>query len=630
MTLLNGLFPRGIRLPLLGSLLLALLALESASAQNPVTPGEMTIHPPTLICLGFYWEIEGDNERDATVEVRYRKVGTRDWQVSLPLYRISDTAFCGSVLDLESGTEYEVAFKIDDPDGVTGEPVKMLTTSTRAVPQSSNTGMTRHVYPPDYKGPKEEPHYKNIMAAVNGKGTSADDETWTDEHAQPGDTILLHAGTYQGDWKNYRDPQGLWHYGTHNIVWDGEPDNPITVKAAGDGEVIIDGANRDGELAHILFDVEAADYWIFEGLTLRNAKIAFLAGKRGVAGCKGLVVRNCRLENVGNGVLGLDGRCEGFVITDNVFLGLNDPDNFHKEAGSASGRSQAGYAVNLIGAGHSVGFNRVERFWDGINVSTNAMADPKYGQQAYAIDFYNNDLYNICDNFIESDGGMWNIRILRNRGFNSLAAPLSIQPVYEGPVYWIRNVTYNSGNSPAFKLLGASAMVAYHNTTFSYFLMDRSHFLDMRNNVFRGTPVEDSRPTRKRVALKLNSDHRGDIINHNAYGLGLPGDIFIFQDQGFARLAEFAQATGFETDGVELEGLDAFVNAGDPFRIGGREDRRLVSPDDVNLSPAPGSPLIDAGTVIPGLGSLQEFTGNAPDIGAYEAGLAPPHYGPRE
>jgi hypothetical protein len=59
-------------------------------------------------------------------------------------------------------------------------------------------------------------------------------------------------------------------------------------------------------------------------------------------------------------------------------------------------------------------FNRCENFWDVLNVFTNCLADPAFGQQARAIDFYNNDLYNVTDNFIETDGGYANIRVLRS------------------------------------------------------------------------------------------------------------------------------------------------------------------------------------------------------------------------
>ena len=36
-----------------------------------------------------------------------------------------------------------------------------------------------------------------------------------------------------------------------------------------------------------------------------------------------------------------------------------------------------------------------------------------------SIDFYNNDIYNMGDNCIETDGGAHNIRVFRNRCFNT-------------------------------------------------------------------------------------------------------------------------------------------------------------------------------------------------------------------
>ena len=76
----------------------------------------------------------------------------------------------------------------------------------------------------------------------------------------------------------------------------GTPEQPIVIRAAGDGEVIFDGAG-----CYRLFDVMAADYHIFEGLTIRNTDIAFYAGRRKWLGAKGLTVRNCRIEDVGIG-----------------------------------------------------------------------------------------------------------------------------------------------------------------------------------------------------------------------------------------------------------------------------------------------------------------------------------------
>ena len=110
-------------LPGMAFLAIAILQPKAARAaeQNRVTAGEFLIDPPTLINLGFEWMIDGDDNRNATVEVRYRKKGDRDWKAALPLLRLQHerinrdpqldvivpNMFAGSILDLEPDTEYE-------------------------------------------------------------------------------------------------------------------------------------------------------------------------------------------------------------------------------------------------------------------------------------------------------------------------------------------------------------------------------------------------------------------------------------------------------------------------------------------------------------------------------------------
>jgi len=43
-----------------------------------------------------------------------------------------------------------------------------------------------------------------------------------------------------------------------------------------------------------LFNVMAANDNCFEGLTIRNTDVAFLAGLKNIAGSRGLTVKNCR------------------------------------------------------------------------------------------------------------------------------------------------------------------------------------------------------------------------------------------------------------------------------------------------------------------------------------------------
>ena len=55
------------------------------------------------------------------------------------------------------------------------------------------------------------------------------------------------------------------------------------IKGAGDGEVIFDGNGNFN-----LFNVKAANYNYFEGVTIRNTDIAIWAGTQFIAGSKGL------------------------------------------------------------------------------------------------------------------------------------------------------------------------------------------------------------------------------------------------------------------------------------------------------------------------------------------------------
>ena len=129
-------------------LALFLTLAAALQAQNPVRPGRFITEHPTLQNLGFEWQIDGDANRNATVEVRFRKVGAPAWRPALPLLRIGGEhvhrdreamtyivphGFAGSILNLEPATNYECEFTMKDPDGVTGQAQQKVTVATRAV-----------------------------------------------------------------------------------------------------------------------------------------------------------------------------------------------------------------------------------------------------------------------------------------------------------------------------------------------------------------------------------------------------------------------------------------------------------------------------------------------------------------
>lgn len=68
---------------------LLLLPLASVlSAADAVSPGKFVVERPTLICLGFEWQIAGDENRNAMVEVSYRRAGENVWKPGMPLFRL--------------------------------------------------------------------------------------------------------------------------------------------------------------------------------------------------------------------------------------------------------------------------------------------------------------------------------------------------------------------------------------------------------------------------------------------------------------------------------------------------------------------------------------------------------------
>ena len=65
-----------------------LLTVAMPRSQNATTPGKFTVELPTLLSLGFEWEISGDDNRNAQVDVTYRKKGDQQWQKALPFVRM--------------------------------------------------------------------------------------------------------------------------------------------------------------------------------------------------------------------------------------------------------------------------------------------------------------------------------------------------------------------------------------------------------------------------------------------------------------------------------------------------------------------------------------------------------------
>lgn len=637
------------------SFLLWLTLAGALHAQNAVTAGRFHVDPPTLENLGFWWSISGDANRNARVDVEYKPAGEARWRQALPLLRIGGEqvgrdreglkyfvpdGFAGSILNLTPGTEYNVRLTLSDPDGASGETTRTLTLRTRSEPQPFAGGRILHVYSPEHKGPRQEPAFTGILEAYYGAGLGDWSVVW-ERKAQPGDTLLVHAGLYRPERLNYVDPLAAPFDGTFNLTLKGSAEKPITIKAAGDGEVVFDGAGN-----HILFDVMGTAHHIFDGLTFRNTDVAMLAGKKELTGATNLTVRNCRFENVGFGIWTEYAGSRDFYIVDNLFLGREDRHRLIGWTGPrwgdigpySSHLLQSYYAVKVYGPGHVIAHNAVAYFHDGIGISTYGTPESDPERHAAAIDIYNNDLHMFNDDFVETDGGVRNIRVYRNRGVNAFHGGYSSQPIFGGPVYFFRNLLYHVPSGVAFKLDARPAgLLVYHNTLIGeQAVRSPNGNAHWRNNLFLGrdTPGRGIM-TWANATSTYSSDYNGfrpnkDVANQYNWLAPAGAGRTLYYNQpedwkSFRTLAELKAATGQETHGLEVD-FDIFENMTPPDPAPAKR-HAVYHAVDLDFRLKPGSKAVDAGVPLPTIND--DFSGAAPDLGALEVGQPLPQYGPR-
>lgn len=672
-----------------------------AQKQDTVEPGEFVIENPTLINLGFEWFIQGDENRNAKVEVSYRKQGEMAWKQGLPLLRlqgeriyqsegvfdvVSPNMFAGSILDLQPDTPYEARFVLSDPDGIKGQSgaalTKTVTVKTRPEPKPFAGGRVFHVYPKDYQGTKVQPAFDALMCAYNYYCGGGDTVTAGRPRVKPGDTILVHGGLYKYNPEYYtgdvRVNATTPFEGTYYLTASGTPEKPIVIKGAGDGEVIFDGNGNFN-----LFNVKAANYNYFEGVTIRNTDIGIWAGTQFIAGSKGLTVKRCRFSNVNTAIFTNYAGSSDFYIADSTFLGRDDPKHlfgwngpFWAQFNGVDGqvfppKLDSYTAVRLYGPGHVVAYNYIADFHDGIDIETygnpdgsHAMDGPNYPPKEFwdrrpsAIDFYNNYMTNFHDNAFEIDGGMHNIRVMRNMMVNSASHPFCNQPAIGGPVYWIRNIAYHAPGGSTRLTNGAAGVLFYNNTILTETSAGSSANTHWRNNLmlgensspaifsvntntnysssdyngFRSNPGAEFSFQWNSPPAQIRADYSGLLLPRPRPGMGGGGGRTgapanpTLETRRFKTLAEYSQATRQDQHSVAVD-YDIFAKVTKLDAKDLKTVQNVYKSEDFDFRLKPGSAPVDRGAILPNI--TDGFSGKAPDLGALEAGQPLPHYGPR-
>ena len=654
--------------------LLMMSVYSSVRAADSTATGELIIDPPTLMALGFAWRIEGDDNRNARVTISYRKRGAHNWRQGLDLLRLqkeqsylegaldytAPNMFAGSLFDLAEDTEYEVRLQLHDPDGVNGASEKNVLVRTRAEPKPAADGRVFHVYPPGYKGPREEPAFSGLLAAYYMAGLGGDWSRASPPRVQAGDIIKVHAGVYLSKHDHYSHEINSGYTtccgtpwdGTYYLTRKGTEKRPIAIIAAGDGAVVFDG---DGNA--VLFNLMGAEYHYFEGITFRNTGIAIEAGMKNIAGARGITVKHSRFINVGTAVHSDWSGSSNFYIADNDMLGREDlnavftwfaiepwvsrPDFAERS------KMKSFYAVSIYGQGHVIAYNRVRGFHDGLDHATYGMPDnypnTPPDRLPVAIDIYNNDVSVVHDNCFEADGAVRNIRVMRNRCFNAPLGAMSPQPILGGPAYFIRNVVYNAWWGPV-KIHAEPSGVYYLNNTYvgEFRQLTPMSNLHLRNNLLLGQGTFPRVMSVDTFTNYSTSDYNGFRPNpesHEAFAWNSPPfdqarnfypehrapqrKSITLTQRVFPTLEAYSRATGQDRHSILVD-YDIFVNAPKPDFT---DPTHVVPVNAVDLRLRKGAAAIDAGVILPDI--TDGYLGKAPDLGAYEYGAPVPHYGPR-
>ena len=571
------------------------------TASDSTKPGAFRIDPPTLHSLGFRWYIEGDDNGNARCRVDYRQLGSDIWRPAQPLLRVNretvDRDFphygtnsgtytvgnllAGSILFLTPDTAYEIRLQLSDPEG--GDARRDMTVRTRGVPVAPEPLRTLHVYPPGFDGDGRLPAYGSLEAAL--------------AEAQPGDRILVHEGR---------------HLGGVTLHVSATAAAPIVIRGAGDA--VIELAGLDG----FNLDLSGSEHVFVEDLALVGGRMGVMARR-----ASHLTVRRCRISGVRYGIFNDREESSHWYIADNVITGIDSTWRPRQQEEAAE------TGVVVYGRGHVVEHNRISRFWDCLTIAD--FGRPAGGvegidRHCVAVDFNNNDLYNARDDLIETDFGSHNIRVFDNRLYNAHTG-VSAQPLYGGPLYFVGNVMYAIvGSAYKFHNWPAGVYVA-HNTSITGDIAFMSAPLwqnaTLRNNLILGggsgytmeSGSPDPRTSLDYNGWSRNSFEAGSFIKFTDDGT-LTGDL----RYRFDSLADFFAGTGNGEHSIIVD-MDDFDDARFP------SPGATYSPGGQRMTLRAGAAPVDAGVELANI--TREFTGTAPDMGAYERGQPVPHYGPR-
>jgi hypothetical protein len=582
------------------------IAEYAALNADATVPRDLIVERPTLHSVGFEWEIAGDDNNNAIVELEYRMEGTSSWRRGHDLLRTENNYYpslgastgnklAGSAILLEPGTTYVFRLTLKDSDNDSGNPDSVIeqrtvTTTTRDIPGTYASADTFYVIP----------------GSGGGSGTESDPFRGlaeADANAQPGNIYVLKKGTYTG---------------TQTLLKNGTIDNPIIYRGEDTDEVIMDGAGESR-----VIQMSYRKHVSLEQMTIKNAYMLVDADAS-----KGCIFRNLNLQ-LGKTPdrSGSDGTMIGIYLGGNSLDGYICDNTIFGDADNWPNLTTWQRGIHVNGQGHVICYNHIS-YIGGDGISTRLQSD----YPVRSLDIYNNLIHNNSDDGIEADNTLHNIRIYRNKVYN-FQSGISAQPSYAGPTYIFRNELINAYGGSTFKLNAYAPRSGWECTNGIYVL----HNTAVNNNVGQYGSYWSNTTFRNNLIYgdanhALRNDGPPGSANNKCPAWGLPNsydyngwhsglDILInLNFNTYRTLDEFYQETGNEAHGLIFD-LSEF-NMVQPL-----VENTSYNEDDFDFTLVAGARALDNAVLIPGLND-DVLDGN-PDMGALERGIAAPTYGPR-
>jgi hypothetical protein len=413
------------------------------------------------------------------------------------------------------------------------------------------------------------------------------------------------------------------------ITESGSPDGYHLITPSKKSKAIIDVRNSADVTAII-----DADYVIVRGIEFKNAAIHGLSirSKR-----HDIVIEDCHFVHWGrvggSKSFGNEGNTDSAIYARSRTKNLTIQRNLIENPRGASNDWDTGHpagpqaiSLNNSQGGNVIRYNEIRSsdahgYNDAIGGSSNYSFEGSPNRDS---DIYGNIISHVWDDAIESEGANMNVRIFNNfieKTFVHIATACTSK----GPLYIFRNVfgesriTHNdprggtmikTGQRDEF---GGGRKFIFHNTglqpngAMHVFSGHPSPNTVTRNNIF---------DCPGRLASSRKVEDQGDYDY----------DLFTGSDRGIAKEPHIRRGKPAYIHSYALEFYPASTTTKIqwgkvPVQLG---DKTVTLTDPVITIP---NPVIDAGERLPNFND--DYTGEAPDLGAFELGSLPIHFGRR-